>query len=80
MSILFEACSGRRNVSKTYVEKIDDNLWAVKPEYNGIEYQFFFGFIALNRIGFVSALKKKRMRLPRSIFEHAMTLIVEMQG
>ena len=69
MSILFEACSGRRNVSKTYVEKIDDNLWAVKPEYNGIEYQFFFGFIGLNR-----------MRLPRSIFEHAMTLIVEMQG
>jgi hypothetical protein len=65
---------------KNYVEKLDDNLWEVKPAYNGIEYRFLFGFIGPNRIGFVMALKKKRMRLPCSVFDHAMTLIVEMRG
>jgi phage-related protein len=64
---------------KTYVEKIDDNLWEVKPAYNRIEYRFLFGFVGPNRIVFVTALKKKRMRLPRSIFDHAMALISEMQ-
>lgn len=63
-----------------YVEKIDGNLWEVKPAYNGVEYRFLFGFIGSNRIGFVTALKKKRMRLPRSVFTHAMTLIAEMRG
>ena len=68
------------SLPKTYVEKIDANLWEVKPAYNGIEYRFLFGFIDPNSIGVVTALKKKRMRLPRRVFDHAMTLIVEMQG
>jgi len=68
------------SLPKIFVEKIADNLWEVKPAYNGIEYRFLFGFIGSNGIGVVTALKKKRMRLPRGIFEHAMTLIAEMRG
>ena len=67
------------SLPKIYVEKIDANLWEVKPGYNGIEYRFLFGFIDSNSIGVVTALKKKRMRLPRSVFDHAARLIAEMQ-
>ncbi len=61
-----------------FVEKLDDNLWEVKPEYNNVEYRFLFGFIGPNRIGMVTALKKKRMRLPRGVLDQAMRLIAEM--
>ena len=59
---------------------MDQNLWEVKPEYNNIEHRFMFGFIGPNRIGVVTALKKKRMRLPRTVLEQAMRLITQMQG
>jgi len=68
------------NLPKQYVEKLDDNLWEAKPEYNNVEYRFMFGIIGPNRIGVVTALKKKRMRLPRTVLDHAMRLITEMQG
>lgn len=64
--------------SKNFVEKLDDNLWEVKPEYDNVEYRFLFGFIGPNRIGIVTALKKKRMRLPRAVLDQAMRLITEM--
>ncbi len=64
--------------STNFVEKLDDNLWEVKPEYNNVEYRFLFGFIGPNRIGVVTALKKKRMRLPRAVLDHAMQLIADM--
>ena len=67
------------SLTRIYVEKIDNNLWEVKPAYNGIEYRFLFGFINSHTIGVVTALKKKRMRLPRSVFDHAVGLIAEMQ-
>ena len=66
--------------SKSFVEKLDDNLWEAKPEYNNVEYRFLFGFIGPNRIGMVTALKKKRMRLPRAVLDHAMRLIAEMHS
>jgi phage-related protein len=62
-----------------YVEKLDDNLWEAKPEYNNIEYRFLFGIIGEGRVGIVTALKKKRGRLPRQELEHAMKLIAEMR-
>ena len=65
--------------SKNFVEKLDDNLWEAKPEYNNVEYRFLFGFIGPNRLGMVMALKKKQMRLPRRVLEQAMKLIAEMQ-
>ena len=68
------------NLPKHYVEKLDENLWEAKPEYNNVEYRFMFGFIGPNRIGIVTALKKKRMRLPRTVLDQAMRLITEMQG
>ncbi len=68
------------HLPKHYAEKMGDNLWEIKPEYNNIEYRFLFGFIGPNRIGVVTALKKKRMRLPRKVLDQAMTLIVEMHG
>ena len=66
--------------SKNFVEKLDDNLWEAKPEYNNVEYRFLFGFIGPNRIGMVTALKKKRMRLPRAVLGQAMKLIAEMHA
>jgi phage-related protein len=68
------------NLPKHYVEKLNKNLWEAKPEYNNIEYRFMFGFIGPNRIGIVTKLKKKRMRLPWPLLEQAMKLIAEMQG
>ena len=79
LSYLKRVRAERTSLPKTYVEKIDNNLWEVKPAYNGIEYRFLFGLIGPGRIGIVTALKKKRMRLPRRVFDHAMTLIAEMQ-
>lgn len=67
------------NQPTIYVEKLGDNLWEVKPEYNNVEYRFFFGIIGPNRIDVVSALKKKRMRLPRTVLDHAAGLIAEMR-
>ncbi len=67
------------NQRSDYVEKLDDNLWEVKPEYNNVEYRFLFGFIGPNRFGMVTALKKKRMRLPRRVLDHASALIKEMR-
>ena len=67
------------SLPKIYVEKIDNNLWEVKPAYNSIEYRFLFGFTDSHTIGVVTALKKKRMRLPRSVFDNPARLIAEMQ-
>ena len=68
------------SLPKIYVEKIDDNLWEVKPEYANIEYRFLLGIIGPGRIGVVAALKKKRARLPRRVFDLAMRLIEEMRN
>ena len=65
---------------KIYVEKIADNLWEVKPEYENNEYRFLLGVIGPGRLGVVTALKKKRARLPRKVFDQAMRLIEEMRN
>ena len=67
------------NLPKIYVEKIDDNLWEVKPECANNEYRFLLGSIGPSRIGIVAALQKKRSRLPRKVFDQAMRLIEEMK-
>lgn len=67
------------NLPKQYIEKLDENLWEAKPEYNNVEYRFMFGFIGPNRFGIVTALKKKRMRLPHTVLDQTMRLITEMQ-
>ena len=66
--------------SKNFVEKLDDDLWEAKPECNNVEYRSLFGFFGLNQIGMVTALKKKRMRLPCAVLDHAMRLISEMHS
>lgn len=68
------------NLPTNICEKMDRNLWEVKPEYNNIEYRFLLGWIADYRIRIVYAEIKKSRKLPRRDIELAMKRLKEMRG
>lgn len=50
-------------LSKSYLEKIDDNIWALRPEYNNHEYRLFFCRTEKETVVIVHAVNKKTQRL-----------------
>ncbi len=48
---------------KNYLEKIDDNLWALRPEYDGNEYRLFFSRTKKETVFITHAIQKKTPKL-----------------
>ena len=68
------------SVPKHIAEKIADNLYELKPEYDNNEYRFLFGIFNASRLVVVTALKKKSNRLPQRVFDLATERIQLMQA
>ena len=60
------------NLPRNYLEKVDDNLWALRPEASGNEYRLFFCRTAEKEtIIIVHAIHKNTRRLPSNDLEIA---------
>lgn len=56
---------------KNYLEKVEDKLWALRPEFGGNEYRLFFCKTERGTIVIVHAIHKTTRRLPPNDVEIA---------
>jgi len=49
----------------SHIKKISREIWELRPEYDGIEYRFYFG-IAGNVVVYVHAVVKKQQKASRN--------------
>lgn len=61
-----------------YVEKLEDGLWELKPEWNGNEYRLLFTFHK-GEFWIVHAVQKKAWTLPKRELNTARRRIKEVQ-
>ncbi len=49
----------------SYIKKVEDDLWELRPEFGGIEYRFFYFTFVERKIVVVHAINKKGQKLKR---------------
>ncbi|MHB8646875.1 MAG: type II toxin-antitoxin system RelE/ParE family toxin [Thermomicrobiales bacterium] len=59
-----------------YMEKVEDDMWTLRPEWNNNEFRLFFT-LHKGTFVFVHGINKKRDKLPRSDVELARRRIKE---
>ena len=50
----------------SYIKKVEDDLWELRPEFGGIEYRFFYFTFIEEKIVLVHAITKKGQKLKRN--------------
>jgi phage-related protein len=48
----------------SHVKKLSREIWELRPEYDGIEYRFYFGIVG-TMVVYVHAVAKKRLKATR---------------
>lgn len=51
------------SLPSSYIKKVEDDLWELRPEFGGTEYRFFYFTLIGRRLVIVHALTKKGQRL-----------------
>lgn len=52
------------SLPSSYLEKVRDEIWALRPEYNNCEYRIFFFDAGNNRFIIVHIIMKNTRRIP----------------
>ena len=63
----------------SFIKKVADDLWELRPEYNGVEYRFFYFTFVDRKFVVVHALKKKTQKTRRQDISLAMARIREIR-
>jgi phage-related protein len=66
------------SLPRSYLAKVEGDVWELRPEFGGIEYRLMFGVIA-ERFVFVHAIVKKRRRLSRADIALAQSRLDELK-
>jgi phage-related protein len=62
---------GPLSLTKQHVEQVRRGIWELKPSFRRVEYRIFYAQLRSGQYILLHAVKKKRQRLPASVFDLA---------